>query len=215
MDKFILSFAHRLEPITIKDPSDNKEMRLVFKGTRVTKEQYAKGNTLGQSSLINRDLTWCDVFYMAACEACKDKVILITRFPIDSYFNEFPSLVRVSTIKKTEKVYVGRTYYPFYPSIRQSDIGKDTSNMFIDTLTFSNLHLKSIVGDYDGDQCAVKAPWSEESIRELTKLINSKASFLDLSGINIKVSTNEAIQSIYNLTKVLKEDESKLVDPVF
>ena len=71
-----------------------------------SKAKYAKtgGDIMGESSLINRPLTWCDVLYMAACEACKDKTILITRFPMDSYFNEFPILVRVSTTKETEKM---------------------------------------------------------------------------------------------------------------
>lgn len=215
IDKFILSFSNRLEPVYIEDKNTGSKLYLVFKGRKVSKESYAKGDILGNSSLIDRYLTWCDVFYMAACEACKDRVILITRFPIDSYFNEFPSLVRVASTRKTEKVYVDNTYYPFYPMIRKEDIGSDTSNMFIDTLSFSNVHLKSIVGDYDGDQCAVKAAYSEEANEELKKLINSKALFLDLSGNNIMVSTNEAVQSIYSLTKVLSADENKLIDPKF
>lgn len=37
-------------------------------------------------------------------------------------------------------------YYPRYPKIRQEDIGKDTSNMFIDTLNLSNLMLNGIGG---------------------------------------------------------------------
>ena len=106
-------------------------------------------------------------------------------------------------------------YYPFYPKIRQEDIGKDTSNMFVDTLIFSNIFLKSIGGDYDGDQCSVKGVWSEESNKELIDLINSKGTYINLGAMNIKVSTNEAIQSIYNLTKVLNEDMSKMVNPVF
>ena len=36
--------------------------------------------------LIERRLTWCDVFYMAAVEASRDKQILITRFPILKLF---------------------------------------------------------------------------------------------------------------------------------
>ena len=46
---------------------------------------------------------------------------------------------------------VGNQYYPKYPKIRQEDLGKDTSNMFIDTLNISNLFLAGIGGDYDGE----------------------------------------------------------------
>jgi hypothetical protein len=41
---------------------------------------------------------------------------------------------------------VDNHFYPKYPKIRQSDIGKDTSNMFIDTLNISNLLLAGIGG---------------------------------------------------------------------
>jgi prophage maintenance system killer protein len=47
------------------------------------------------------------------------------------------------------------------------------------------------------------------------KIIESKSYFLDLNCVNIKVSTNEAVQSIYSLTKVLEVDKDKLTDPVF
>lgn len=215
IDKFILSFSKRLEPVLYKDQKTGRDITFRFKGRKVSKRKYDKGEILGNSALIDRDMTWCDILYMAACEACKDKTVLITRFPMDSYFNEFPSLVRISTLRETEKVYVDSTYYPFYPRIRQSDIGKDTSNMFIDTLMFSNINLKSIGGDYDGDQCSVKGVWSVESNKELMNKINSKGVYIDLGANNIKVSTNEAIQSIYNLTKILNEDIPKMVDPVF
>ena len=69
--------------------------------------------------------------------------------------------------------------------------------------------------DYDGDQVGSKGVWSVEANDECMKIINSKYYYLDLNCINIKVSTNEAIQSLYSLTKVLDTDETKLTDPVF
>ena len=47
------------------------------------------------------------------------------------------------------------------------------------------------------------------------KIIESKAYYLDLNCINVKVSTNEAVQSIYSLTKVLDADKDKLTQPEF
>lgn len=214
MKKFIYGYSARLEPVKVK-MDNGKSLYMVFKGKNFKDEDVRTGNTIGQSPLINRKLTWCDIFYMAASEACRDKIILITRYPIDSYFNQFPSRCRITSLKQTEKVYVNNTYFPFYPKIRESDIGKNTSNMFIDTLMFSNIYLKSIIGDYDGDQASVKAAWTIESNEELMRIIESKSSFIDLGGINIKVSTNEAIQSLYSLTKILPQDQNKLVDPIF
>lgn len=52
-------------------------------------------------------------------------------------------------MKNTEAIYYGENYYKWYPKIREEDIGKDTSNMFIDTLNICNLILPIIVGDYE------------------------------------------------------------------
>ena len=97
---------------------------------------------------LKRDMTWCDIFYMAAIESVKDRCVLITRYPIDSYFNQFPSRVKVSSTVETEPMVLNNTFYPKYPKIRQEDIGKDTSNKFVDSLNVSNLMLNGIGGDY-------------------------------------------------------------------
>lgn len=106
--------------------------------------------------------------------------------------------------------------YRWFPKIRESDLETNTSNIFIDTMMISNLYLKSICGDYDGDQVGVKGVYSIESNEELLNHINnSKSNFIDLGGKNIKISTNEAVQSLYCLTKVLSTDLNKLTNPEF
>ena len=212
MNKFIHGYSKRLTPIKVP-LSNGKTAYATFKGQNVDSREAMKNP--GTNALLSRRLTWCDVFYMAAVEATRDKCVLITRFPMDSYWNEFPSKIRISTTNKTEPIYVGVNYYPWYPMIREKDIDSNTSNLFIDTLQFTNLNLKSIGGDYDGDQVGVKGVWSVEANDECMKIINSKSYYLDLNCVNIKVSTNEAVQSLYSLTKVLDVDTSKLTDPVF
>ena len=57
--------------------------------------------------------------------------------------------LKVSSTLETEPMIVdlaGNQFYPRYPKIRQNDIGKDTSNMFVDTLQMSNLFLDGIGG---------------------------------------------------------------------
>ena len=209
MNKFIHGYSKRLTPVKIP-LTNRKTAYATFKGTNTT-----NNINHGTNALSSRKLTWCDVFYMAAVEATRDKCVLITRFPMDSYWNEFPAKIRIATTKKTEPIYVGVNYYPWYPKIREKDIDSNTSNLFIDTLQFTNLNLKSIGGDYDGDQVGVKGLWSVEANEECEKIINSKSYYLDLNCVNIKVSTNEAVQSLYSLTKILDVDKSKLTDPVF
>jgi hypothetical protein len=59
----------------------------------------------------------------------------------------------------------------------------------------------------------VKGVYTTEANEELIKHIYSKANYIDFGGINMRVSSNEAVQCIYNLTKVLST--TKLTDPVF
>ena len=52
-----------------------------------------------------------------------------------------------------------------------------------------------------------------EANKELEAQLNSKAHYISLGGENIMKTSNEGIQSLYNLTLVLPG--TKLTDPVF
>ena len=86
LKKFVYGFSNRFEEVTVPViTEDGKEHQasMVFKGRNITPEQYQRGDVEGESSLINRKLTWCDILYMATCEAVSDKCVLITRYPIE------------------------------------------------------------------------------------------------------------------------------------
>lgn len=217
IDRFIHGFSNRFDPISVPitdDKGNEKIVYLVFKGRSVSGEQYAKGETVGSSSLIDRKLTWLDVLYMAATEATADKHILITRYPIDSAYNQFPNKIRISTLKETEHVLVDNTYYHWYPKIRKNEIGSNTSNRFLDTLNISNLYLKGMTGDYDGDSVNIEGVWIKEANEEIDKYLNSAKNYIDFSGSIIRESSNEAVQSLYSLTKILSQDEDKITKTI-
>ena len=214
LKRFVFGYSDRFSPVEIPTEEEGT-IRASFTGKEVSVQDIKSGNISGSSNLIKRDLTWCDIFFMAANEAVRNKHVLITRYPMDSCFNQMVIKPRISTIRETEKVYVNGTYYPFYPKIRQKDIGGNTSDKFLDTLMFSNLMLKGIGGDYDGDQVNVRGVWTEEANEELDKFSSSISNYIDLGGINIRVSTNEAVQSLYCMTKILPDDISKIQQPVF
>ena len=50
---------------------------------------------------------------------------------------------------------INNKVYRHYPKIREEDIGKDTSNLFVDTMNFANNYLKAIGGDYDGENVMI------------------------------------------------------------
>ena len=213
IDRFCTGFSNRFIPISVPT-IEGEEIYLRFKGRNVSAEDFAAGK-VDKFPISDRDLTWCDVLYMAAVAATEDKHILITRYPIDSYFNQYPTKIRISSTTKTEPMVVRNKFYKNYPMIRQSDIGTNTSNRFIDTLNISNLYLDGIGGDYDGDQVTVKGVYSEEANAELDKQLESKSHYFNLGGKGVRTSDKEAMQSLYNLTLCLPDDESKMSDPKF
>lgn len=44
---------------------------------------------------------------------------------------------------------INNVVYKHYPKIRQQDIGKNTSNLFVDTMNIANMYLGAICGDYE------------------------------------------------------------------
>ena len=76
---------------------------------------------------------------------------------------------------------------------------KETS--FVDTASFSNLYCQGLSADYDGDQISVKAVYSQEANKEAIEMLHSKKHLLNISGENMRSSSNEAVQTLYALTK--------------
>lgn len=81
IDRFVYGFSNRLIPIDV-ETEEGIKVRLIFKGYEMSAEEFANGD-LGKMPIMERDLTWCDIFYQAAVECTKDKHILITRYPIN------------------------------------------------------------------------------------------------------------------------------------
>ena len=222
IDRFLKGYSNRFIPITIEmdNPVDKNRpilYTLAFKGHNVTKEQYEKGN-IGKPNVI-RAFTWCDLLYMAAVESTRDKHVLITRYPLDTCYNIFPSRARVSSTKDTEpmvfNLFGKDNFYPNYPKIRPKDILSNTSNKFVDTLNICNLYLAPIGGDYDGDQVTVKGIFGEQANDELEKFMNSKAHLVGQGGKGLLENSKEALMCAYSLTMSLSSDKSKFTNPVF
>lgn len=220
IDRFIHGIANRFRPIEM--PTEDPKHPIVyinFKGRHATEEEVTNDLEKENDSRVpiaDRPMTWCDLLYMAAIEVTADKMVLITRYPIDSCYNQFPCGINVSSTIKTEPMVINHKLYKHYPYIRSEDIGKNTTNKFIDTLNISNVYLGSIGGDYDGDQVTVKSVYSIEANNELRNQLNSKRHFIALGGNNIMETTNEGVAALYALTmNPTSEKEGIYTDPVF
>lgn len=206
MDKYIYGYNTRFSPIPVPIKESENPVYMVFKG------EY--GNSV-QDTILKRRLTWCDLLYMAAVAETRDKMVLITRYPVDTKFNEFTCSIVVDSTKEKEQLYINGVYYPYYPKIREEDINTNTGNRFIDTMRLSNLYLEGLNGDYDGDTVSVKGVFANEANDELRKYQYNKANFLDLGARNKRKSSADVIQSTYQFTKVLEKDKELISSPVF
>lgn len=218
LDRFMHGMSKRF--IAIEAPIEgNKEAFLMFKGFMVGDEKAAQkvisGEIDAESYPVSiRPLTWCDLIYRAAVETAVDKMALVTRFPMDSYWNQFPAKIKVISTIETVPVIINGKYYPKYPKIEPSDINHNSSNKFIDVALPNNVRLESIGGDFDGDTISIKIPYSIEANEELRQSIESKKHYISLGGVNRMTTIHEGIQSLYQLTMSLPDEEG-FTDPVF
>ena len=169
---------------------------------------------------LQRNITWCDLFYMAACDVTEDKMVLITRFPIDSYLNQYPSKVRIKSTVKTQPMVIQSDFddnmklYKWYPVIEAKDINSNTSPVFEDTLSICNGLIDVMGMDYDGDTAIVKPVYTIEANQECEKQANAKIQVLGMNGYSTRNVTKENILCLYELT-VQPDDSVKFVNPEF
>lgn len=212
INEFIHGYSDRFKKVPIPLVDNKRPSYWMFKGYSITPEEYANG-VRESENIITRPGTWVDLFYIAACAAAKDKTVVISRYPIDSYFNQLYNKIRISSTNETECLVINGELYKWYPKIRVEDIGSDTSNKFVDSLNMCNLHCAGMGADFDGDMISSKTPWTIEANEEVEKYMNSNAQYITLGGTNIKTTHMEGIQAMYNLTLVLST--TKLTDPKF
>lgn len=222
LDRFMHGMSNRFIPIPVPvtlKKGDSPGL-LQFTGRNVPSKQVADEIFEGKVDrnkypIMDRPLTWCDLFYRAAVDVTKDKMTLITRFPMDSYWNQFPAKIKIISTIETEPMIINDTFYKEYPKIRKEDLNTNSSNKFVDVALPNNVRLDSIGGDYDGDTVSSKALYSIEANEELYKAVNSKKHYISLGAQNAMQTTKEGIEALYGLTIVLPEDLSRLQKPEF
>ena len=228
IERFIHGYSNRFRPIPVPvdkvaytnmikqkkiKPISNLHMR--FKGYNVPIREFKDGNTDYSSyPLIDRPLTWCDLLYRAACDVTEDKMVLITRFPIDSYLNQYPSKVNIKSTVETEPMVINGKLYKWYPKIRKEDVNSNTSPLFSDTLSICNGLIGAMGADYDGDTAIVKPIYTIEANQECKERADAKIQMIGLNGKSPRTISKENIMTLYSLT--VQPDESiKLIDPIF
>ena len=201
INRFKNSHATRFELITIQAENGDEipvHMAGQFKKVELG-SQYA-------SSILNRPMTWTDLFYQAAVNTLSDKYVYITRYPIEGYNSIFPSLcVPMSTLDTVAANITNLdgsvTEYERYPIIDLNLPTDKISNRFADTVTISDLFLDAIGGDFDGDTVSVKLCFSIEANAEAKQISESVKNFIGQDGSLIRGVSKEAYLTFYNMTR--------------
>ena len=153
------------------------------------------------STIINRPMTWTDLFYLAAENTLSDKYVYITRFPVTSHSSIFPSQCRVLSTIKTVPAYIDGQFYKYYPWIDLETPTDRISSVFNDTLTMSNMYLEALGGDFDGDTTSQKLCFSIEANAEAKEISESVRNFVSPDGKLLRVLGKEAYLTFYNMTR--------------
>ena len=66
---------------------------------------------------------------------------------------------------------IGNKFYKWYPKIRQEDIGKDTSNMFIDTCNIANPYCGLMGAGKSAHTIAIQYAYSFELLGVINALM--------------------------------------------
>lgn len=80
MERFLHGYNNRFVPIEVPVEGTSDKFYMVFKGSNTSPLQ---SENILDDKIRHRRLTWCDILYIAAVEATKNKNVLITRFPIN------------------------------------------------------------------------------------------------------------------------------------
>lgn len=150
---------------------------------------------------IKRDMTWTDIFYMAAIDTTADKHIYVTRYPMLDYLGTFTTRITVLSTRETMSVIINDKLYDNYPVIDLDKKGQNLDALFRDTLSVSALYLPGICGDFDGDQTTIKGVFSQEANEECERILKDKASLVSIVGTPIRKIGNEGVQTLFSMTK--------------
>lgn len=152
------------------------------------------------SHKVVRPLTWTDVFYMAAVEMTADKHVEVTRYPMLDYLGTYFAKVHVLSTRKTIPMIIDDHLYEYYPVVDLHAKGM-LDGLFVDSLKQSAVYLKGLDGDHDGDQTTVKGIMSVEANSDAETLMYRKINLITIDGKIVRTIGNEAIQTLYSLTR--------------
>lgn len=204
INRWINDTGSRFDKIELEvDPDDAKKYK-IDRPVNLTFVGYPQSDTSSTMNRtedgIQRPLTWTDVFYMAAVDVTEGKHIKITRYPMLDYLGTMFTKIFVMSTRHTMPMIVNDQLYPTYPVVDVNATG-NLDSYFIDSLKICPVYLGGLDGDFDGDQVSAIGIYSDEANEEAERKMYQKQNAITIDGKIIRGLGNEAIQTLYTLTR--------------
>ena len=180
LEGYIKNIEGRFSSLTVKDQDGKVHPVQIF------------------SEQLKRNFTLTDIVYIAAVDICADKHVFVTRYPVESFLNIYPSKIKILSTKNTMEMRLPDRYLENYPVI-YPDYPVDEET-FVDSVRPSLLVLGALGADFDGDTVSLRGVFTKEANQEAERMINSKTMIIGQGGNNARGIGNEAVLSLYTLT---------------
>ena len=181
----------RLQPVKI----DGYYLALIWdKGNEI--EVVIDTNTLpddiDKSKL--RPITYLEMFYISVID-CVDKYpAFVTRYPVGAHGGIYPSKVYLKTSIEGRKVNI--KFGTFEREVKEYPI---LNKPMVESISAHLNKLKRLVGDFDGDMVSFVVLYTEESIREINKLIDSKEFYITTTGELVDTNADDNLDIVVSV----------------
>lgn len=203
LSRYINNPSSRFDKIEIPIRKQDREKYNIDYPVYARMSGYSTSITTMQKeeNLIERPLTWTDVFYMAAEDVSADKFVQVTRFPLLDYLGTLFTKISILSTRNTMPMIINNHLYKHYPVIDLNTKLQNLDALFIDSIKLFPPYLKAIGGDHDGDQITSKCTFTIEACDDAKKILYAKTNIISINGEGIRSIGNEGIQTMYTMTK--------------
>ena len=207
MERFINNAGSRFDKIELPIKKSEREKYQLGKDPYYLTFVGYKANTTTMeksTDIIERPMTWTDMFYLAAHDSAQGKHILITRYPFIHYLNTFMNEVFVMSTRYTSPMIINDVLYEHYPVVDLSLEQTQLESYFIDAYKINPFYLAGATADFDGDQATGKILYSKQANEQARKIMYSNINILGVNGNAVRSIGNELVQTLYTLTRFHK-----------
>lgn len=178
-----------------------------------------------KNKIIDRPMTYLDLYYQAAFEIAKDKYAINTRYPVANNQNIYPAKIKPNSTTRTRHIFISALNgsvseslieYKNYPYICYDEITKEFEDIkdpnkkpdiyydIFRATIIGNGVIKSLNADYDGDMMFFRCLFTKEANAEAEKWVWRKSNWFNASGELSRGITKigkDCCVALYELTK--------------